>query len=319
MSYVLVLGGLLGTGIFLVLVIMAMIKRNGKSKKYFLFTVISFILMFVGGAIAPADHQSVSDTNSQAKVKKVAKEVHKEVGTEKSNTSGQSTKKEQIVKETAAAPKTEKKDQEKPEQPKPTFKKLNGRGQADSGREEPKYVGLTGFVTLDSSELSRLSDSEKKYPKSPWQVKTVKQTGPKKFEETNVFVPHKTEIIVLKQLLTHEGWGNYEGALLVKRVEGDQKPFYIDVMNFVSYPYWTEKSIRKAIAQGPFIAIYNGKGNKPVDGDEWVELKQGTEVVVKSYDSFSDNPVEAYVYQNWEYGYGGITVNFDPKSLQIKY
>lgn len=322
MSYVLVLGGLLGTGIFLVLAIIALIKRNGKSKKHFLFTVICFILMFVGGAISPAEQQSALEANSQPKLDKVAKEVHKKVETEKSNNSDQSTKKKEKVdleKDTTLAPKTEKKEQEKPVEVKPTFKKLNGRGIADSGRDEPKYVGLTGFVALDSSELSSLSDSEKIFPKTPWEVHTVKQIGPQKFEETNVLVPHKTEIKVLKQLLTHEGWGNYEGALLVKRVEGDQKPFYINVMNFVSYPYWTEKSIKKAANQGPLIAIYNEKGNKPVDGDEWVELKSGTEVVVQSYNPNAENPVEADVYKNWKYGYGGVTINFDPESIQIKY
>jgi hypothetical protein len=203
----------------------------------------------------------------------------------------------------------------KQESPKPEYVRLLGRGNCDTATgEEPQYVGLTGFVVVNY--MDHLTNYDTKFPQPPWQVNTVKQVGPNQFQDTNITVPHKTKVKVLKQMLWDEGMDIYSGALLVEDVN-TKRQFLINVENFMTYPYWEDK-IQKASQEGKLIAVYNGKGSTPVADGKYVELKPGTEVVVDDFDTYT-NKVKAQVYKVWELGYGGVDAEFDPSSLDIKY
>ena len=185
-----------------------------------------------------------------------------------------------------------------------TYLRLNGRGKSDQGRNEPMYEGLIGFVAAQDA------DSTKK----PWKVNTVKQIGPEKFEETKQTVPHKTKVKVLEQHLNHDGWGFYEGFLIVESVK-DEKQFKIDVNNFVTYPYW-EDSVEEAVKMGPVIAEYTGDGDKPVDRfGKLVSLEPGTKVVVVGTAGTNGYIPDGFV----EGKKGDSDIYLDPESLKIVY
>jgi hypothetical protein len=199
--------------------------------------------------------------------------------------------------------------------PKPEYVRLLGRGNCDKATgEEPQYVGLTGFVVVNY--MDHLTNYDTKFPLPPWRVNTVKQVGPNQFQDTNITVPHKTKVTVLKQMLWDEGMDIYSGALLVED-DSTKQQFLINVENFMTYPYW-EDNIQKASQEGKLIAVYNGKGTTPVSSGKYVELKPGTEVVVDDFDTYT-NKVKAQVYKVWELGYGGVDTEFDPSSLDLKY
>lgn len=179
---------------------------------------------------------------------------------------------------------------------------------------------MTGFVAASSSNVMDISDFSSKFPTGPWNVPTVKQIGDIQFEETKTYVPHKNKVKVIKHFLHHEGFSNYKGGLLVQDVK-TKKQFYIDVYNFVTFPYW-DASIEVALKQGPVIATYTPTSVKPADRDgDWVDLKPGTEVIADSVENTGrhSGKVRADVYKQWSQGYGGVDVYFDPASLKIKY
>lgn len=104
--------------------------------------------------------------------------------------------------------------QNKPETQKPTpvnYENLKGRGFSDNGREEPKYVGVKGYVVVSLNDYN-LAHSENSL-NGNWTIPTYQQD--KQFwNETGQFLNHKTEVTVKKQILQHEGYGGYSGYLL---------------------------------------------------------------------------------------------------------
>ena len=114
------------------------------------------------------------------------------------------------------------------------FKKasdLLGRGQSDSGRSEPDYVGICGYVAIGWQEKEIMEKSDD--PSVPCSIPIYQKHGV--FSEIGS-VENNTEIGVISQELTHSGWGTYDGYLFVQDKEGEQ--FYINVDNFVTKPYY---------------------------------------------------------------------------------
>ena len=191
----------------------------------------------------------------------------------------------------------------------------NGRGYSDVSRDEPEYRGMVGYVALSHSDIDNKYET---FPSSPWSVQAVEQSGPdvEDITETDVSIPHKTKVKVLEQHLSHQRYGNYRGWLLVQTVEEPVQTYKIDVHDFVTYAYWN-RGAHEAAKMGPAIAVYNGKGAKPYNDDEYVDVEVGTKVYLSGIEYGGE--VTAYVYRQWKLGYGGVEVTFDPTSLDITY
>lgn len=191
---------------------------------------------------------------------------------------------------------------------------IKGRGISDSGRSEPNYQGLNGYVAIyDTFDLSKTDE----FLNTPWGVPTYKKD--KQFYEESELIDHKTEIKVISQDLEHKGYGTYSGYLLVERND-DKKRFYIDVKNFITTPYWISDDLIEAATNGAYIAEYNQISNfYPVDrSNDKVTLGNGIKVLVVDktgiYGSggpnHNTNSIEAVVFKEWRYGYGGCTCIF---------
>ena len=70
---------------------------------------------------------------------------------------------------------------------------LNGRGHSDSGREEPRYENIIGYVVIPYNEYS-LTQSDT-FTETPWSVPVYGKEGDSYVE--NGAVEHKTEVIVI--------------------------------------------------------------------------------------------------------------------------
>lgn len=199
---------------------------------------------------------------------------------------------------------------------------LNGRGHSDSGRSEPQYVGQRGYLGY----YEHFSDNDDSCLKTPWKITTYKKD--KQFWVESGKVEHKTEVTVLSQELEHQGWGRYDGMLLVERLD-NQEQFYVDVSTFITKPYWTYSDLRDASLIGDYLAVYHQKSDYyPVDsGNKKVDLKDGMTVLVvgptgtygRGGPDDNTHPIEAYVYKKWKYGYGGVSVYFNQEDLTITY
>jgi len=200
-------------------------------------------------------------------------------------------------------------------------KDIKGRGLSDSDRSEPQYVGISGYVVVGYKQESDLERSES-FTETPWSIPTISVLN-------NKSLNHKTEVTVTAQDLKDEGWGRYTGKLTVEIADTKEKAI-IDVNNFITKPYWTYDDLEEAADVGFYIAEYNNKSSKyPVDrNNRKVILENGTKVLVVgltgSYTGSekpdqTKNPIEAIVYKEWAYGYGGVEVFFNPKDLTIIY
>lgn len=201
---------------------------------------------------------------------------------------------------------------------------LRGRGHSDSGREEPEYENVIGYVVIPYNEYS-LTQTDS-FTETPWSVPVYGKEGNSYAE--NGAVEHKTEVVVKSQKLEHEGYGGYSGYLLVERLDNSEQ-FYINVGNFLTKPYWTYTDLDEAVLAGYFIGEYHGvSGNAPVDkGNEIVELDDGMLVLVigptglygRGGPDRNTNSIEAIVFKEWKYGYGGVSVFFNKDDLSIVY
>lgn len=193
---------------------------------------------------------------------------------------------------------------------------LKGRGKSDVGRSEPYYENITGYVASYKTEEYSIDPN--------WQVPIYQKD--KQFYEEIGKIAHKTKVLVLEQELKHSGYGNYEGYLLVKNIDTEDT-FYISVYNFINVAYWEYTDLYEATYFGNYIAEFNQKSNYyPVDKNgEKVELADGIKVLVTGKtgtmrDVDNDtHPIEATVYKEWKYGYGGVTVYFTVEDLSIVY
>lgn len=203
---------------------------------------------------------------------------------------------------------------------------LNGRGSSDSGRSEPDYKNVIGYVAISSSQEYEISHTDQFEDTGLWSIPTYEKD--KQFwNETEVTLPHKTEVVVKEQYLKHEGYGAYSGYLLVEKREDGQQ-YYIDVGNYITKPYWDYKNeLLKAASTGCFVAEYHQVSDYyPVDnGGDKVELEDGMRVLVTGtaglsrYINPSDTGIKAEVWKEWKYGYGGVTVYFNEEDLTIIY
>ena len=202
---------------------------------------------------------------------------------------------------------------------------LNGRGHADSGRNEPDYINVIGYVALSASQAYGIEKMDNFQDESLWVIPTYEQD--KQFWNENGTLPHKTEVVVREQALKHEGYGAYSGYLLVEKTD-DGSLYYIDVNNFITKPYWTYQSdMRTAALTGDFVAEYKQVSNYyPVDsGGDKLEIPDGTIVLVTGVtgtsSKFNSNEtgIEAIVWKEWRYGYGGVKCHFNADDLTIIY
>lgn len=190
---------------------------------------------------------------------------------------------------------------------------ITGRGISDSGRSEPNYVGITGYAVVSQSQEHYLENTDE-FSKTPWMVSNV--------------IEHKTEVTIKSQDLKHQGWGTYHGTLTAKRTDNGEK-VVINVANFITKPYWTYSDLTEAAKIGHYIAKYHQVSNYyPVGrNNNRVELEDGMNVLVVGVNHLSSrsNPdnkiytIEAIVFKEWQYGYGGVDVYFNPKDLTMVY
>lgn len=203
---------------------------------------------------------------------------------------------------------------------------LNGRGRADVGRNDPDYVNVIGYAVISSSKEYELSKNDNFTDESLWSIPTFEKD--KQFwNETSYVLQHKTEVVVLEQDLTHEGYGAYSGYLLIEKLD-DHTQHYIDVNNFITKPYWNyNDDLKNAALTGAFVAEYNQKSDYyPVhnDGDK-AEIPNGTIVLVTGVAGHSryidpdQTEIEAVVWKEWTLGYGGVQVYFNAEDLTIVY
>jgi hypothetical protein len=187
------------------------------------------------------------------------------------------------------------------------------------GREEPEYVGLTGYLTAKLD--SRYYDNE--IPSTPWQVPTLQQSGPNKWEETGENLPAKTPVIVLDQFLGHKGYGRYDGVLVVESLE-DRQEYIIDVYRFTTTDYWNCPP-HIAAKYSPFIARIVRDDVKPVNrSGEWGEIGSQKEVLCLPRLDYEindtvENGVNCLLYKQYVNGFGGVEHTFPSESLEIVY
>ena len=235
-------------------------------------SIISFVFM-VTSLIHSSSVEEGKSTDYVAEITTKLKKQSEDITTKKS-TEKQSTTK-QIPTESTTTPPTTTRipvTTQATTAPQPKHKDLNGRGRSDSGREEPNYRNVLGYVAVGSNEESSLTRSEK-FLETPWKVPAYSKVNEEYIESG--FVEHKTEIVVKSQQLEHSRYGAYHGFLLVENVNNGEQ-FYIDVGNFITNPYWTFSDLEKAATE-LYVAEYNQVSDcPPVDsGNEKVDLDNG--------------------------------------------
>lgn len=201
--------------------------------------------------------------------------------------------------------------------------KLKGRGFSDYGREEPAYVNIIGYVVVDLFDSSlKNSDS---CLNAQWTVPKYSKDGENYVENGNV--PHKTEVVVKSQALEHEGYGAYSGYLYVEQLDNHEE-YYIDVGNFITNPYWTYENLEEAVSAGCYLATYEQRSSHcPVlkDNESVILDNEITVLVLGKTGTYGNGPdkeiypLEAVVFKEWTYGYGGVSVFFNPEDLTILY
>ena len=198
---------------------------------------------------------------------------------------------------------------------------LNGHGYSDSGREEPQYVGIIGYAV---NRLQGSADNYEAFTETPWKVPVYEKD--KQFYNEVGTIDHKTEVLVLSQTLKHEGYGRYSGYLTVEDTESKEQ-YILDVADFITKPYWAY-DLREAALIGHCVAEFHQKSDYyPVNKNaEKVELEDGTIVHVvgrtgswKNGPDGNENQIEAIVFKDWAYGYGGVEVYFNVDDLELIY
>ena len=144
----------------------------------------------------------------------------------------------------------------------------------------------------------------------------------KQFYTQTGTIAHKTPVGVKSQDLQHQGHGFYEGYLTVENLDSHED-MIINVSNFTTVPYWNDSDIEIVAKNTLAVAEYNQtsdfypttRGNDK----EKVELPNGTNVLIcgYSYTTGSGNTIEAKVFKEWQYGFGGVSVYFNKDDLKI--
>lgn len=301
----------LATFASIIYIVVKAIKKQF-TKSLLLLPVVLFVIYLVVCAVAPEEPKDNSETKQNESVVESSTETAAEIEIETESTTANST-------EESSEEETETTEAE-------TIgirnENLNGRGNSDSGRSEPQYENVIGYIAVSSIDYDVKENGT--FTETPWTVLAYQKD--KQFYEENGTIDHKTEVVVKAQELKHEGWGNYSGYLLVEILDNNEQ-FYIDVTDFVTKPYWTY-DLESAASTGYCIAEYNQVSDYyPVDNrNEKVELDKGMKVLVTgrtgTYGGDLDrniHSIEAYVYKEWIKGYGSVPVFFNPDDLTIVY
>ena len=161
-----------------------------------------------------------------------------------------------------------------PIQPRKTPEVL-GRGNPDVAGVEPDYRGTVGYVALQTGwEVSRFNT----FTETPWMLPLYGQEGTK--WKVVGAVAHKTPVLVTDQQIKEERGHKFSGHLQVVRLDTFEQT-WIDVIHFVTAPYWT-LSLSEAVTYGYCIAVYsNNSGVMPTDrkGNRG-NLQEGTRVLM---------------------------------------
>ena len=199
---------------------------------------------------------------------------------------------------------------------------LEGHGNSDSGRSEPQYVGIIGYAV----NWGKSHYDNEEYLIGNWTVSAYEKD--KQFYNEIGTIAHKTEVLVLSQELEHEGYGRYSGYLTVEDT-ATKEQYIISVYSFITKPYWTYTDLLEAVSVGHFIAEFNQVSDYyPVNkSNDKVELEDGTIVHVigktgtygKNGPDNDTNQIEAIVFKEWKYGYGGVSVFFNVEDLTLIY
>ena len=150
-----------------------------------------------------------------------------------------------------------------------------GRGNPDVAGVEPDYRGTVGYVALQTGwEVSRFNT----FTETPWMLPVYRQEGAK--WKVVGAVAHKTPVLVTDQQIKEERGHKFSGHLQVIRLDTFEQA-WIDVIHFVTAPYWT-LSLSEAVTYGYCIAVYsNNSGVMPTDrkGNRG-NLQEGTRVLM---------------------------------------
>ena len=152
---------------------------------------------------------------------------------------------------------------------------LLGRGNPDVTGIEPDYRGTVGYVALQTGwEVSRFNT----FTETPWMLPLYEQEGTK--WKVVGAVAHKTPVLVTDQQIKEERGHKFGGHLQVIRLDTFEEA-WIDVIHFVTAPYWS-MNLTDAVGYGYCIAVYNNNsGIMPTDrkGNRG-ELQEGTRVLM---------------------------------------
>lgn len=197
----------------------------------------------------------------------------------------------------------------------------DSRGQTSYSSSEPDYIGVLGYASVyDELQFEKTGS----FTQTPWQI-TVYQPDKQFWQEAGT-IAHKTQAVVIGQKLEKKSYKQYKGYLHVIRMDTGED-CWIDVVNFVTEPYW-EKTLDAAREEGYCIATFRQVSNYyPVTkGNEKTELEDGTLVLLPMKTKVSgsspdktNNPIGGVVYQEWKYGFGGVTVWFNEADLTLSY
>ena len=150
-----------------------------------------------------------------------------------------------------------------------------GRGNPDAVGVEPDYRGIVGYVALQTGwEVSRFNTFEH----TPWMLPVYGQENGRWVVQDAVM--HKTPVLIIDQQIREERGHKYGGYLQAVRLDTMQT-IWIDVVQFVTAPYWT-LSLAEAVQYGYCIAVYeNTSGVMPTDrkGNRG-SLPEGTRVLM---------------------------------------
>ena len=322
----LILGSMVGFGVCVVKLLVNAIRRKPLKKTLIALGVL-VVLFFVGVFIMP-----ISETTSldAASTESNVTESETIIITEPTVSPSTEQEKETIPSATETVATTETTEETVPPTTVPETQpvtigvrdeSLKGHGRSDAGRSEPQYVGIIGYA-VNWSEYS--FDSEE-YLSGNWTVSIYEKD--KQFYNEVGTIAHKTEVLVLSQELEHEGWGRYSGYLTVEDTTTKEQ-YIISVYSFTTKPYWTYDNLMDAVSEGNFIAKFNQISDYyPVNkSNEKVELEDGTIVHVigktghmKNGPNTESNQIEAIVFKEWKYGYGGVSVFFNVDDLTLIY
>lgn len=127
---------------------------------------------------------------------------------------------------------------------------LEGRGVRSKGDPEQNYIGVLGYMALQTGwEVTQFST----FTQTPWELPWYEQTGEDEWKVSGI-IAHKTPVLVADQK-TYESMGyNLRGYLKVCRLDTFEVG-WVDVQQFVTVPYWT-LPLEEAYKYGYCIAAY---------------------------------------------------------------